>query len=51
MQTKQMAVYVANSTRLPYLDVMQMYVHLNRFYARRLILFKIRIHVYNNMRY
>jgi len=52
MRTKSIAVYVANSTRLTYLDVRGIgYLHLNGFHARRLILFKIRIYVRNNMRY
>jgi len=42
---------LADKTLLPYLDVTQRYVHLNGFNARQLILFKIRIHVRNNMRY
>ena len=44
--TKRIAVglYVANSTRYPYIAV-----HLNGFYVMRLILFK--IHVRNNMSY
>jgi len=49
MQTKRIAVFVANGTKLPYVDVRD--VHLNVFHARRLLLFKIRIHVRNNMRY
>jgi len=51
MQTKRVAIYVANSTRVPYLNVTQRYVHFNGFHARWLILFKIRIHVRNNMHY
>jgi len=47
MQTKRITVHVANST--PVLR-RQRYVNLNGFHARRLILFKIRIHVRNNMR-
>jgi len=48
MQNKRIAIYVANSTRLPYLDIRGWpYMHLSRFHARPLI----RIHVHNNMRY
>ena len=46
MQTQRIAVYVANSTRLSYLDV-----HLDGFHVRQRILFKICIHVNDNMRY
>jgi len=44
MQTKRIAVYVANSTCQHSTPVLRRrkYMHLNRFHARRLLLFRIR---------
>ena len=47
---KKTAVYVANSTRYPYLDVRGTFISTDST-PDRLIFFKIRIHVHNSMRY